>query len=400
MLAATDPAQPYGAALPWPKRDDEPTRGARSASPAPTSCSPAPSRSLYVERGGKGLLDARRGRRPARCARRSRRSPTSSAPAACGGSRSSASTASRSSARRWTPLLIELGFRQGPRALTLSASGRMPEGDTIHYAANRMRPVLEGRVPDEIVTPQPRHATRPLARAARRAARSSAVDAHGKHLFLRFEGDLVIHSHLRMTGAWGDLPSGPALAAARRGARGSCCARRDHEVVQFDGPVLELMTESRTRFDRRLAGARARHPRPTSSTSARFLRRLREDDPTRPIGDALLDQRTIAGIGNLWKAEGCCDAGDRPVAARPARSPTTRRCAIVRADAPADAAVGRATGYQTRDHRRLRPRRRARARAAARRSARAGRATTTARPTGARDASADRRRGSATRAPT
>ena len=54
VLAATDPAQPYGAALPWPKRDDE-TRAARSASPAPTSSSPAPSPSLYVERGGKGI---------------------------------------------------------------------------------------------------------------------------------------------------------------------------------------------------------------------------------------------------------------------------------------------------------------------------------------------------------
>ncbi len=40
-----------------------------------------------------------------------------------------------------------------------------------------------------------------------------------------------------------------------------------------------------------------------------FLRRLREDDPTRPIGDALLDQRTIAGIGNMWKAE-CCWAAE------------------------------------------------------------------------------------------
>ena len=50
---------------------------------------------------------------------------------------------------------------------------------------------------------------------------------------------------------------------------------------------------------------------------ARFLRRLREDDPTRPIGDALLDQRTIAGLGNLWKVEGCFAAAVDPW--RPAR---------------------------------------------------------------------------------
>jgi endonuclease-8 len=44
----------------------------------------------------------------------------------------------------------------------------------------------------------------------------------------------------------------------------------------------------------------------------RFLRRLREDDPTRPIADALIDQQTIAGIGNLWKSEGCFAAGIDP----------------------------------------------------------------------------------------
>ncbi|MEA2142808.1 MAG: endonuclease, partial [Solirubrobacteraceae bacterium] len=79
------------------------------------------------------------------------------------------------------------------------------------------------------------------------------------------------------------------------------------EVVQFDGPVLELLTESRTRFDRRLAmlgpdilaGELDEHA---------FIDRLRADDPTRAIGDALLDQRTIAGIGNLWKCEGCFGA--------------------------------------------------------------------------------------------
>ena len=89
----------------------------------------------------------------------------------------------------------------------------MPEGDTIHYAANRIRPMLAGHVPDELVTPHPALRARPLARAARRAGRSTAVDAHGKHLFLRFEGDLTIHSHLRMTGSWRTSARRRALAA-------------------------------------------------------------------------------------------------------------------------------------------------------------------------------------------
>src|SRR5689334_20137326 len=185
----------------------------------------------------------------------------------------------------------------------------MPEGDTIHYHANRIRPVLEGRVPDELQTPHPRFALdRWPERLEGRAVRS--VDAHGKHLFLRFEGGLTIHSHLRMSGSWRVVETGARWP--RSPSRAWLRIRRDeHEVLQFDGPVLELMTDSRTRFDTRIAGLGPDILAPEFDES-RFLRRLREDDPTRPIGDALLDQRTIAGIGNLWKVEGCFAAGIDP----------------------------------------------------------------------------------------
>jgi endonuclease-8 len=185
----------------------------------------------------------------------------------------------------------------------------VPEGDTIHHAAHRIRPVLAGRVPDEILTPHPRHRfDRWPERLAGRAV--SSVDAYGKHLFLRFEGELVLHSHLRMTGAWAVYEAGQRW---RRAPRRAWLLLRagGHEVVQFDGPVLELMTGSRTRFDQRLASlgpdilGEQFDPEP-------FMRRLREDDPTRPIGDALLDQRTLAGIGNLWKAESCFAAAVDP----------------------------------------------------------------------------------------
>ena len=93
----------------------------------------------------------------------------------------------------------------------------MPEGDTIHHAANKIRPVLAGHVPDAIETPHPRFGRdRWPERLAGQAV--TAVDAHGKHLFLRFEGGLVIHSHLRMTGKWrvrdADWPD-PARRLAR-----------------------------------------------------------------------------------------------------------------------------------------------------------------------------------------
>src|SRR5215218_10341718 len=181
----------------------------------------------------------------------------------------------------------------------------MPEGDTIHYAANRIRPVLQGHVPDALETPHPRFGRdRWPERLRGRAVRS--VDAHGKHLFLRFEGGLTIHSHLRMSGSWRVLEHRPRPRSAWLAIR-----RGDREVVQLKGPVLELLTESRVRFDQRLARLGPDILAPEFD-APRFLRRLREDDPTRPIGDALLDQRTIAGIGNLWKVEGCFAAGIDP----------------------------------------------------------------------------------------
>jgi endonuclease VIII len=67
------------------------------------------------------------------------------------------------------------------------------------------------------------------------------------------------------------------------------------------------MTEGRVRFDQRLSALGADVLAPEFD-QARFLARLRSDDPTRPLGDALLDQRNVAGIGNLWKAEGCWEA--------------------------------------------------------------------------------------------
>ncbi|MBV9213214.1 MAG: Fpg/Nei family DNA glycosylase [Actinobacteria bacterium] len=178
----------------------------------------------------------------------------------------------------------------------------MPEGDTIHAAARRIGAALVGSVIESIETPQRRHALdRWPERLRGRAVRS--VDARGKHLFLRFEGGLTLHSHLRMTGWWGVFRRGERW---RRPARRAWLVIRtpDHEVVQFDGPVLELMTDGRTRFDRRLS-ALGPDVLADEFDAALALRRLRDDDQSRGLGDALLDQRNVAGIGNLWKSESC-----------------------------------------------------------------------------------------------
>ncbi len=161
-------------------------------------------------------------------------------------------------------------------------------------------------MPDELATPHPRFARdRWPERLAGQAVTS--VDAHGKHLFVRFEGGLVIHSHLRMSGKWRVRD-----AAEPRPPRTWLILRRgDRQVQQINGPVLELMTAARARTDQRIAGLGPDILGPMLDEAA-VVRRLRADDPTRPIGDALIDQRTIAGIGNMWKAEGCFAAAVDP----------------------------------------------------------------------------------------
>ena len=177
----------------------------------------------------------------------------------------------------------------------------MPEGDTIAWTASRLRPILEGRVPDQIESP--RNPDWPGRLAGRRITR---IDTRGKHLFLHFDGGLVLHSHLGMTGSWIVRPQRPYSSRAwlTLGADGRW-------VVQLGGPTLELLTEGRARFDHRLAALGPDVLAP-SFDAGRFVHLLRSDDQTRPLGDALLDQRNVAGIGNIWKAEGCWEAAVDP----------------------------------------------------------------------------------------
>jgi endonuclease-8 len=185
----------------------------------------------------------------------------------------------------------------------------VPEGDTIHNAAKRVGAALVGQPIVEIETPQRRHERdRWPERLSGRSVRK--VDALGKHLFVRFDGDLTLHSHLRMTGWWGVYEHGRRWSRSPRRAW-LVIRTPGHEVVEFDGPVLELMTDSRTRFDQQLAGL-GPDVLAEKLDERRFLQRLRESDPTRGIGEALLDQRNVAGIGNIWKSEGCFLAGVDP----------------------------------------------------------------------------------------
>jgi endonuclease-8 len=134
----------------------------------------------------------------------------------------------------------------------------------------------------------------------------TAIETHGKNLFIVFDNGWLLHSHLRMTGLWDVRPVGGRWRRAP--SRAWLVLRAgEHEVVQYDGPLLELMTSARRRFDQRLA-ALGPDVLAAEFDAPSFLRRWRSTDQQRPIGDALLDQRILAGIGNIWKAESCWEA--------------------------------------------------------------------------------------------
>jgi endonuclease-8 len=175
----------------------------------------------------------------------------------------------------------------------------MPEGDSLHRAAQSLQ-VLVGQAV-EVETPHPRASGKRLVERLN-GLRLESVEAVGKNLLLRFEGGLVLRSHLRMTGRWRVEPRG-----ARRAGRPWLVLRgAEHEAVLWNGPVLEL-TRGRSLVGRLGPDILGDPPDYES-----MLERLRSSPPARAVGEAVLDQRLVAGIGNLWKAESLWEARVSP----------------------------------------------------------------------------------------
>jgi endonuclease-8 len=166
----------------------------------------------------------------------------------------------------------------------------MPEGDAIHRAAMRLQVLAGQRV--EVETPHPRAAMKGLTERLDGRVLES-IEAVGKNVLLRFEGGLVLRSHLRMTGRWRVVRRG----ASRSGRPWLILRGDEHEAVLWNGPVLELVRDAR-----RIAQLGPDILTVPPDFDA-MLERLRAGQQTRAVGDAVLDQRLVAGIGNMWKAE-------------------------------------------------------------------------------------------------
>ena len=165
----------------------------------------------------------------------------------------------------------------------------MPEGDSLHRAARRLQVLVGEQVAVE--TPHPRAAVAGLAERLD-GRRLESVEAVGKNLLLSFEGGLVLRSHLRMSGRW-QVRHRNSKALA--GKPWLVLRGRAHEGVLWNGPVLELTTRAVRRLGPDILGS--------PPELARMVENVRRTHPGRELGEALLDQRLVSGIGNLWKAE-------------------------------------------------------------------------------------------------
>ncbi|MFD5211989.1 Fpg/Nei family DNA glycosylase [Streptomyces anulatus] len=172
----------------------------------------------------------------------------------------------------------------------------MPEGDTVLQTATRLHEALAGQVLTRSDLRVPRFATADLS-----GRTVLDVTARGKHLLTRIEGGLTLHSHLRMDGAWRVY----APDERWRGGPGhqirAILANAEHTAVGYRLPVLELL---RTSEEDRAVGHLGPDLLGHDWDPGRALDRLLAA-PERPLGEALLDQRNLAGIGNVYKCELC-----------------------------------------------------------------------------------------------
>ena len=165
----------------------------------------------------------------------------------------------------------------------------MPEGDSLHRIARRLQVLVGERV--EAESPNPRGLATGVARAVDGRV-LERVEAVGKNLVLGFDGGVVVRSHLRMSGRWRVRRRGGPPA---RGAPWLVLRTSEWEAAQWNGPVLAL------------GDARVRTLGPDLLAPGIevdvIVGRMRGADQSRLVGEALVDQRLVAGIGNMWLAE-------------------------------------------------------------------------------------------------
>ena len=198
----------------------------------------------------------------------------------------------------------------------------MPEGDTLAKVAVRLRPALAGHALTRFEAPRLRGQAPPI------GARIEGVEARGKHLLIHFEGGLTLRTHLRMAGSWHLYRERERWQKAAHLARAVVGSDSGWVAVCFQAPVVET-------YHRRggepavltALGPDLCLPETLADDVLEevLARAAQLGDPAATLGEALLDQRIAAGIGNVYKSEACFACGLDPTAPLGAVAEADRR---------------------------------------------------------------------------
>jgi endonuclease VIII len=179
----------------------------------------------------------------------------------------------------------------------------MPEGDTVWLAARRLHAALAGSELIRTDLRVPKLATVNLAGLA-----VENVGSRGKHLLMRISNGWTLHSHLRMDGSWRIFAAGQGWTGGPTHQIRAVLATAGRTAVGYRLPVLELLP---TDQEDRVVGHLGPDLLGPDWDPDEAVRRLAER-PDRPLGEALLDQRNLAGVGNVYKSELCFLRGVTP----------------------------------------------------------------------------------------
>jgi endonuclease-8 len=191
----------------------------------------------------------------------------------------------------------------------------MPEGDTILRAAQTLHRVLAGHTVTQFDSVYPA-LTRINENSPIVGRTIESVTARGKHLLMTFSGDLILRTHMRMNGSWHLYRTGARWLRPASDMR-VLVATADAVAVGFNVPVAELLS---SRELQRHAQMRHLGPDLLAGAGAQFqyavdvpeiVRRMRARGRDQ-IAEVLLNQRVLAGIGNVFKSEILFAAGVNP----------------------------------------------------------------------------------------
>jgi endonuclease-8 len=202
----------------------------------------------------------------------------------------------------------------------------VPEGQVSHKNAIRFGAALSGRPLVRVEAPEPRLGDQRIPEHLLGDA-VTAAEAVGKHHLLRFASGRVLHSHLMMSGVWRLLP---ASRTPRPGGLFLALWTEGHVAALYRCPTVRLLEPGEPL------------PRAVRATGPDLLgagvdpgraaaERLARVEPTREVGEALMDQRIVSGIGNVYKCETCFLTGIDPW--RPVGSLSDREAAALGAEA-------------------------------------------------------------------